>query len=46
MKEGGNHAQFGYYGEQRGDGIATITHEQQLEATTSAIASFLSNVSQ
>ncbi len=29
--EGGNHAQFGYYGEQPGDGEATITKEKQQE---------------
>ncbi len=28
--DGGNHAQFGYYGKQDGDGIATITPEEQL----------------
>ncbi|MFC1802461.1 alpha/beta hydrolase [Thermoproteota archaeon] len=27
--EGGNHAQFGYYGKQNGDGVETITREQQ-----------------
>jgi len=27
--EGGNHAQFGWYGPQRGDNPATISHEQQ-----------------
>jgi hypothetical protein len=27
--EGANHAQFGYYGEQAGDGAATITKEKQ-----------------
>jgi len=30
---GGNHAYFGSYGEQRGDGIATITPEAQWEWT-------------
>jgi surfactin synthase thioesterase subunit len=29
--EGANHAQFGYYGEQAGDGEATITKEEQQE---------------
>jgi hypothetical protein len=41
--EGGNHAYFGYYGEQRGDGEATITREEQhaiaLNATTVFLAS-------
>jgi hypothetical protein len=27
--EGGNHAQFGYYGKQSGDGFASITKEEQ-----------------
>ncbi len=27
--EGGNHAGFGYYGEQKGDGVATITRDEQ-----------------
>jgi len=29
--EGGNHAQFGFYGQQSGDGIATISREKQQE---------------
>ena len=29
--EGGNHAQFGSYGEQKGDGAAVITAEEQME---------------
>lgn len=35
--EGGNHAYFGAYGEQKGDGTATITNLEQLEITTKAI---------
>ena len=31
--EGGNHAQFGNYGEQKGDGKATITATEQQEQT-------------
>ena len=27
--QGGNHAQFGWYGDQKGDGQATISHEEQ-----------------
>jgi hypothetical protein len=38
---GGNHAQFGWYGEQPGDGTATITREQQQEQVVSATAEFL-----
>ena len=33
LMEGGNHAQFGNYGEQKGDGKATITAEEQQEQT-------------
>ena len=28
---GGNHAYFGVYGEQRGDGAAAITNAEQIE---------------
>ena len=35
--EGGNHAQFGCYGEQKGDGTATISAEEQWKQTTTAI---------
>lgn len=38
---GGNHAYFGNYGEQKGDGIATITREEQQEQAVSAILKFL-----
>ena len=31
--EGGNHAQFGNYGEQKGDGIASISHSEQQNLT-------------
>ncbi|MCA9912096.1 MAG: alpha/beta fold hydrolase [Anaerolineae bacterium] len=39
--EGGNHAQFGYYGEQAGDGVATISREEQQSQTEAAIVEFL-----
>ncbi len=39
--EGGNHAQFGYYGLQDGDGTATITREEQIEKTVAEIAKFV-----
>ena len=29
--DGGNHANYAYYGEQKGDGEATITREEQQE---------------
>lgn len=39
--DGGVHAFFGDYGEQRGDGEPTITREQQQQQTRSAIQSLL-----
>ena len=38
---GGNHAQFGDYGQQKGDGVATITTQEQLDATVQAILTVL-----
>ena len=35
--EGGNHAQFGSYGQQNGDGMATITPEEQIQETIQVI---------
>ena len=40
---GGNHAYFGNYGEQKGDGKAVITREEQQEQTVDAIISFMNN---
>ena len=39
--EGGNHANFGNYGEQKGDGAATITREQQQQITVEEIIRFI-----
>jgi len=39
--DGGNHAQFGAYGFQNGDGKATMRAEDQLQATADAIADLL-----
>ncbi len=39
--EGGNHAQFGNYGLQDGDGTATISRESQQEQAASAMLAFL-----
>lgn len=39
--EGGNHAQFGSYGEHKGDGDARITRDEQTEQTAAAIAGLL-----
>ena len=38
--EGGCHAYFGDYGVQKGDGVPTITREQQVEQTVEAIVGF------
>lgn len=39
--EGGNHAYFGNYGEQDGDGTATITREEQQEEVAEVIIEFI-----
>ena len=39
--EGGNHAQFGHYGKQKGDPDATISREEQQKKTVDAIEAFL-----
>ncbi len=41
---GGNHAQFGYYGPQDGDGIATITLYEQQDQTLNRIVQFLNEL--
>ncbi len=38
---GGNHAQFGYYGAQAGDGAATISREQQQAQLVKVMVEFL-----
>ena len=38
---GGNHAQFGSYGNQSGDGVATISPENQRDQTEKAILDFI-----
>lgn len=43
--EGGNHAQFGSYGEQSGDGIALISAEEQRKQTEAALLSILDTAS-
>lgn len=40
---GGNHAQFGDYGEQRGDEQAAITEEEQQRETVAAILEFINS---
>ena len=39
--EGGNHGQFGNYGEQEGDGKAAISPEEQWEMAAETIAAFM-----
>mgnify|MGYP001823018719 FL=1 len=41
---GGNHAGFGWYGEQDGDGVATISREQQQAQTVAATLDVLRSV--
>lgn len=41
--QGGNHAQFGNYGTQKGDGIATITTEEQQLQAVNHILDFIIN---
>ena len=46
MIAGGNHAQFGRYGEQDGDGQAEISIEEQLNNTITSIHEFISQLNQ
>lgn len=41
--EGGNHAQFGSYGEQKDDGVATISAEEQKSIAATKMLEFLYN---
>jgi hypothetical protein len=38
---GGNHAYFGAYGAQKGDGAATLTLQQQVTFSADSIAAFM-----
>ena len=38
---GGNHSYFGVYGLQKGDGVATINNEQQIQQTVDVIKFFI-----
>ena len=42
--EGGNHAQFGDYGKQKGDNDAIISEKEQLDITENSIVNFLDNI--
>lgn len=44
--EGGNHAQFGWYGTQSGDNAATIAHEVQQSETVTATVQLLASFTQ
>ncbi len=44
MIPGGNHGYFGNYGEQEGDGTATITRAEQQAFTVDAIQAFLDSI--
>lgn len=44
--EGGNHAQFGDYGKQKGDNEAIINQEKQIDITSKSIAEFLDKIEQ
>ena len=41
--EGGNHAGFGFYGNQEGDGTATISNTEQIKKTAELIAEFVAS---
>lgn len=41
--KGGNHAQFGSYGVQQGDGVATISGDDQINRTVALIRQFVTN---
>lgn len=43
--EGGNHGQFGNYGEQKGDGKATISRDEQQAQTVKDILAFINKTS-
>ena len=43
--QGGNHAGFGFYGNQEGDGTATISNTEQIEKTAELIAEFVDSAS-
>lgn len=42
--EGGNHAQFGWYGSQPGDGVATISREEQQAQIVETTVAFLATI--
>ena len=41
MIEGGNHAYFGMYGKQDGDGAASITQSEQIQLTSDAMIAWI-----
>lgn len=43
--KGGNHAQFAYYGNQSGDGVADITRDKQIKESVEEILNFINSSS-
>lgn len=41
--DGGNHGQFGNYGFQKGDGVSTITNDEQQEITVKAVLDMIND---
>lgn len=41
--DGGCHAYFGMYGEQEGDGVPSVTNEEQIRWTKDAVTAFIEN---
>jgi dienelactone hydrolase len=44
--EGGNHAQFGSYGRQKGDGIPSISPEQQVQESVGYITDYINRTAE
>lgn len=39
--EGANHSQFGHYGFQKNDGVATLSHDEQMEKIVASVIKFI-----
>jgi hypothetical protein len=42
--QGGNHAQFGHYGPQKGDGTPTLDRDEQQRLTTNAVLDLIATL--
>lgn len=42
--QGGNHAQFGWYGDQAGDGVATISRQEQQDQIMDAFTQWIASI--